>query len=77
VTGWRSAGEPDHPTRVAIKEAVAWIGEPCSAIQLAPCLEADPATVSYHVRVLAGRGALALASTHRQRGAEERRYRAP
>lgn len=67
----------DHPTRVAILAALDWIGEPCSAMQLAPCLEAHPATVNYHVRVLAEAGTLALALTHRRRGTEERRYRAP
>jgi Helix-turn-helix domain len=74
VTAWRSAGEEDHPLRVAVLAALDWIGEPCSPVQLAHCLEAHPATVSYHVRVLASAGTLALASTHRQRGAQERRF---
>lgn len=56
VTAWGSAGEEDHPLRIAVLEALDWIGEPCSSIQLAHCLEAHPATVSYHVRVLAGAG---------------------
>jgi DNA-binding transcriptional ArsR family regulator len=75
VTAWKSAGEVDHPVRVAILEALDWVGEPCSPVQLAPCLDERPATVNYHVRVLFRDGVLALASKHPQRGAIEYRYR--
>jgi hypothetical protein len=75
MSGWRTGGQPDHPIRVAIVEAIEWIGEPCSAVQLVPCLGEHPATVNYHMNVLVNQGVLVLASTHRRRNAEERRYR--
>lgn len=75
MTAWKSAGEPDHPVRVAVLAALDWIGEPCSAVQLAPCLGESPAKVNYHVLVLEREGAVEVASTHQRRNAQERRYR--
>jgi DNA-binding transcriptional ArsR family regulator len=68
------AGEDDHPVRAAILEALDWIGEPCSPVQLAPCLDEKPAIVNYHVLALLDVGALEVA-THQRRGVQERRYR--
>lgn len=73
--GWKSAGEDDHPVRVAVLEALTWIDEPCSPTQLAPCLDEKPATANYHMLVLFREGAVAFASAHQRRGAVEHRYR--
>jgi DNA-binding MarR family transcriptional regulator len=71
---WKSAGEPDHPTRLAIVEAIERAGKPSSAASLARTLELDPATVNYHVKVLVGRGTLVLIETRRRRNAQEQLY---
>jgi hypothetical protein len=71
---WRSNGEPDHPVRIGIVEALDWIGEPCSPVQLAPCLGVKAGSVTYHYTVLIAEGKLALVTTHHRRGALERRY---
>jgi hypothetical protein len=75
VTAWRSAGEEDHPVRVAIVAALEWVGEPCSPVQLAPCLDERDGTVNYHVKVLFREGVLDFASQHPKRGVIEYRYR--
>jgi DNA-binding transcriptional ArsR family regulator len=66
--------QPDHPTRLAIVEAIDRIGQPCSAASLARHLELDPGTVNYHVKVLVGRGRLVLIETRRRRNAQEQLY---
>lgn len=73
--GWKSAGEEDHPIRVAVMAALDWIDTPVSPVLLAPCLGEKPATVNYHLLVLAQEGRIVVASTHQRRGAQERRYR--
>jgi DNA-binding transcriptional ArsR family regulator len=74
MSGWRTAGQSDHPTRLAIVEAIEEVGQPCSAASLARRLELDPATVNYHVKVLVGRGRLTLIETRRRRNAQEQLY---
>ena len=61
--------------KVAIVEAMGWIGEPCSPVLLAAVLDEKVGDVSYHVRVLVKAGALLAVSTHQRRGALEHRYR--
>jgi DNA-binding transcriptional ArsR family regulator len=75
VSAWKSAGEEDHPIRVAVLAALNWIDEPCSPVLLASCFAEKPSTVNYHVQILMRDGRLEVASTHRKRGAVERRYR--
>jgi len=49
-----------HPVRVAIIEALAWIGEPLSPSELVDVFDQQwvLSVVSYHVRVLAQAGVL-------------------
>jgi hypothetical protein len=68
-----AAGE--HPERVALLAALEWIGEPCSPVQLAPCLGTTLGNASYHLRVLDRDGEVEVAATHEQGGAQERFYR--
>jgi hypothetical protein len=64
-----------HPLRTAIMEALEWIGEPCSSLSLARCVNAHPAVTNYHVRVLIERGALTGAGTAMRRNAREQLWR--
>jgi hypothetical protein len=64
-----------HPVRAAIMEALEWIGEPCSSLSLARCLDTHPAVANYHVRILVGRGVLTRAGTALRRNAREQLWR--
>lgn len=48
------AGRLIHPTKVAILEAMAWIGQPLSIIELAYLFEGGthPSALVYHLRCL-------------------------
>jgi hypothetical protein len=66
-----------HPARVAIIEALAWIGCPLSASNLEALFEGSGlylAKVSYHVKGLADWGVLDIVETRKARGAPEKFY---
>jgi len=66
-----------HPAKVAIVEALQWVGHPLSALELTALL-ADAHygkdLVAYHARALAKLGAIEVAATRRVRGAWENYY---
>jgi hypothetical protein len=65
-----------HPTKVAIVEAVAWIGQPLSAVDLREVFDErlDLSSISYHVVQLAKVGALVKVSERQVRGAVKKSY---
>lgn len=66
-----------HPAKVAIVEALQWIGHPLSALELTAIL-ADAHygkdLIAYHARALAELGAIEVAASRRVRGAWENYY---
>ena len=66
-----------HPLKVAIIEALVWIGVPMSATDLDKALDNrfGLGNVSYHLRELAKAGVVKQARTRRVRGAVERYFR--
>ena len=65
-----------HPTKVAVIEAMNWIGRPLSATELESSFGGalSQSILSYHVNSLAKAGALALIDKQRVRGAWENFY---
>lgn len=65
-----------HPTRVAIIEAMSYLGQPLSATDLNRLFdgELDLSTVSYHVVQLAGVEVIVKVSQRRRRGSVETFY---
>lgn len=65
-----------HPMRVAIIEALSWIGEPLSATDLRKVFDRkfDLSFISYHVGELAKTGAIVNVRKREVRGATERFY---
>jgi DNA-binding transcriptional ArsR family regulator len=69
-----------HPTKVAIIEALRWVGEPLSAAELAEMMKESDYShdmIIYHANSLTKLGALDLAHTRRVRGTREHFYRLP
>lgn len=66
-----------HPTQLHIVEAMRWIDRPLSPSQLVRvfCEEETLSTVAYHVRRLAGLGALRITRQRKVRGTFEKSYR--
>lgn len=67
-----------HPLKVAIIEAMNWVGQPLSATDLTKVI-AEPewglAHVSYHVQKLVDAGALVKVGQRKVRGSLEKFYR--
>jgi hypothetical protein len=66
-----------HPLKVAVVEALSWVGQPLSASDLAKVIDNDRyslAHVSYHLVKLAEVEALEVVRTRRVRGATEKFY---
>lgn len=65
-----------HPARVAIIEALRWIGEPLSAIELEGCFDGhfDISGLSYHLRTLAEHEVLVKTGERQVRGAVQKFY---
>jgi hypothetical protein len=65
-----------HPTKVAVIEALTWIGRPLSASLLREVFDREwsLSSVSYHVTTLADFGVLAKVGERPARGAMERFY---
>ncbi len=66
-----------HPTRVAIIEALCWIGAPLSAIDLKNLFaeeELSTSYISYHVAELAKMGAIVKVRERQVRGATKKSY---
>lgn len=65
-----------HPLRVAIIEAMAWIGEPISSSELVDVFDRQwmLSLVSYHVGVLARAGLLEEISHRQVRGSRQTFY---
>lgn len=66
-----------HPMRVAIIEALCWIGEPLSAIDFKKLFADEGLStsyVSYHVVELAKAGAITQVGTQQVRGATKKSY---
>jgi hypothetical protein len=69
-----------HPAKVAIVEALCWVGRPLSATELAAMLEEDSLDfdkIHYHARALVRLGTLEIAHSRQVRGARERCYYFP
>lgn len=68
-----------HPAKVAIIEAMAWIGEPLSATDLDRLLQgqAGVSLLSYHLRKLAELGAINRVRQETVRGAIQTFYALP
>jgi len=69
-----------HPTKVAIFEALSWLGRELSSVQMEKMF-GDPkmhlTNISYHARALAEKGALVQVAERPVRGAVERFYYFP
>ncbi len=66
-----------HPTRVAIIEALCWIGEPLSAVDFRRLFadeNYDTSYLSYHVAKLAKTGVLVQVGRRQVRGALKKSY---
>jgi hypothetical protein len=66
-----------HPAKVAIIEALRWIGEPLSATELRNLFDDGDyylSLISYHARTLADVSVIEVKRTRRVRGAEEKYY---
>jgi hypothetical protein len=67
-----------HPAKVAIIEALLWVGEPLSPSDLVRAFASQReyylAIVAYHVRELAELGAIEVVRTRQKRGAQEKFY---
>lgn len=67
-----------HPAKVAIVEALAWIGQPLSPTEMANLFSDNRdfylSLISHHVRELAKVGALEMVKTRPVRGATEKFY---
>jgi hypothetical protein len=65
-----------HPMRVAIVEALHWIGEPLSSTDLKRIFGDEPSVsfVAYHVRELAEVEAIVKVRSRQVRGAQEKFY---
>lgn len=64
-----------HPIKVAIIEALAWVGQPLSSSQLVSLFD-DPgyyiSLISFHAKGLAKWGAIEIVETRQVRGSRER-----
>jgi hypothetical protein len=73
--GWEAfVAHTVHPVKVAIVEALLWIGEPLSATQMEGSFDESGhylGIVSYHAKGLEEWGALVVADTRQVRGAVE------
>jgi hypothetical protein len=66
-----------HPMRVAIVEALCWVGEPLSAIDFRRLFAEEGLStpyISYHVAELGKAGVLVQVGTRQVRGATKRSY---
>ena len=66
-----------HPMKVAIIEALCWVGEPLSAIDFERLFDDQSrgtSYISYHVTVLAKAGVLEQAGAEQVRGAIKKSY---
>jgi hypothetical protein len=65
-----------HPLKVAIIEALAWIGEPLSPSELKEVFERQfsISLIAYHVNKLADTGAIRAVKTRQVRGARQTFY---
>ena len=65
-----------HPTKVAIIEAIRWIGEPLSARDLREVFDNrhNLSLVAYHLRTLADTNMVVVACERKVRGATQRFY---
>lgn len=67
----------DHPTKVAIVEALRHVGRQLSPVEMSRLFD-DPelnvSNIAYHARALAEKGALARVAERQVRGAMERFY---
>ncbi len=65
-----------HPLKVAIVEALLWIGVPISASELTEVFEGEfsLSLIAYHVKKLAEAGVLAQVQQRQVRGATQRFY---
>lgn len=66
-----------HPAKVAIIEALRWVGQPLSATDLCLLLDNEDyyvSSLSYHAVKLADVGAIEVKRTRRVRGAQEKFY---
>jgi hypothetical protein len=67
-----------HPARVAIIEAMLWVGRPISATEMVQMIdeEVGVSSLSYHFRVLADRkvGVIEQVDRRQARGSEEKLY---
>jgi hypothetical protein len=69
-----------HPIRVAVIEAIGWVGQPLSPVELTDLFD-DPAIslslVSYHVRKLATTGVIVAVERRAVRGVIQTFYSFP
>lgn len=66
-----------HPTKVAVLEALRWVDEPLSALDLQELFDVGPlntSNISFHLRTLAKFGAVELVDEQPVRGAVKRLY---
>lgn len=65
-----------HPVKVAIIEAVLWVGQPLSATELTAVFDDENSlgVVAHHAKSLADLGVLEVTATRQVRGARESYY---
>jgi DNA-binding transcriptional ArsR family regulator len=66
-----------HPAKVAIIEALRWVGQPLSASDICALIDDEEyylSSLSYHAVKLAEAGAIEVTRTRQVRGAQEKFY---